>query len=185
MTAKERFEQALTPGKPVTADQFLNSIRFLDNQINALDLARARLADQRQNILDRAQSLGANLTGISVQQSRSSKTENLGIELADLPPIQNLLQKLNEYQALINSKIDMLVDRKREALTAIVRIEEPRHGALLVYRFIDGLKWSTIADLMGYAEGHARGILKDEAVAAFERVWRPGEKILQNNTHIS
>lgn len=185
MTAKEYLGQALTQHKPMTGEQFLNSIRHLDNEINALDLARVRLADQRQDVLDRAESLGANLSGACVQQSLSSKTENLGIELADLPPIQSLIQKLNAYQEIINSKIDILVDRKREALAAIDRIAEPKHNALLVYRYVDGLKWSTIADLMGYAEGHARGALKDEAIAAFERVWHPGEKIIQNNTHIS
>lgn len=182
--SKAYFEQALTQNKPMTGEQFLNSMRHLDSEINALDIARVRLADQRQDILDRAENLGTHLTGICVQQSRTSKTETLGIELASLPPIESLVKKLNAFQTRINSTIDALVDRKREAIATIDRIAEPRCKALLVYRYIDGLKWSTIADLMGYAEGHARGPLKDEAIAAFERVWQPDEKTIQNNTDI-
>lgn len=155
----------------MTGEQFLNSIRYLDCEINALDHERVRMADQRQDILDRAQNLGANLSGICVQQGVSSKTETLGIELASTLTIESLIKKLNTYQALINAKIDALVDRKREAVSAIDRVDEPRYKALLIYRYIDVLKWSTIADLMGCTEAYARIDMKDGAIAAFESVW--------------
>ena len=157
--------------KPMTGEQFLNSIRYLDCEINALDHERVRISDQRLDILDRAENLGTNLSGICVQQSMSSKTETLGIELASALTIESLIKKLNAYQALINAKIDVLVDRKREAVNAIDHVTEPRYKALLVYRYIDVLKWSTIADLMGYTEAYIRTDLKDGAIAAFERVW--------------
>lgn len=156
--------------KPMTAEQFLNSIRFLDNEINALDLARVRLADQRQDILDRAENLSANLSGVCVQQGISSKTENLGIELASSLNIESLIKKLNEYQSLINTKIDQLVDRKREAVSAIDRITEPKYKALLLYRYIDGLKWSRIANHLGYSEAYIRNDLKESALMIFEQV---------------
>ena len=158
--------------KAMTGEQFLNSIRYLDCEINALDHERVRISDQRLDILDKAQKLGANLSGICVQQGVSSKTETLGIELASTMTIENLIKKLNAYQALINTKIDALVDRKREAVIAIDRVADPRYKALLVYRYINALKWSTIADLMGYTEAYVRTDVKDCAIAAFQRVWK-------------
>ena len=155
----------------MSAEQFLNSIRHLDNEIDALDLVRVRLADQRQDILDRAESISANLSGVCVQQGVSNKTETLGIELTSTMNPESLIKKLNDFQELINTKIDILVDRKREAVCAIERIAEPKYKALLIYRYIDGLKWSMIADLMGYSEAYVRTDMKDGAIAAFESVW--------------
>lgn len=157
--------------KAMTGEQFLNSIRHLDNEIDALDLVRVRLADQRQDILDRAESISTNLSGVCVQQSVTSKTETLGIELASTMNIESLINRLNDFQELINKKIDVLVDQKREAVCAIERIAESKYRTLLIYRYIDGLKWSTIADLMGYTEAYVRTDIKDGAIATFESVW--------------
>lgn len=159
----------------MTAEEFLNSIRGLDCEIDALDFERVRLEEYRKNLLEKAESMSANLTGICVQQGVSSKTETLGVALASALDVKSLISKLNEYQALINEKIDELVNRKCEAISTIGKIQEPKHRSLLTYRYIGELKWATIADLLGYSEDHVRRELKEAAIAAFERVWRPSE----------
>ena len=65
----------------MTTEQFLNSLRFIDNEIQALNLERSRISDRRQSILDLAESWGG-LSGVCVQSSPGSKTESLGIRLA-------------------------------------------------------------------------------------------------------
>lgn len=159
----------------MTGEQFLNSIKGLDCEIDALDFERVRLEEYRLNLLEKAESMSANLTGVCVQQAVSSKTETLGVALASGPDVKSLVSKLNEYQALINEKIDDLVNRKCEALRAIGGIQEPRHKALLTYRYIGELKWATIADLLGYTEDYVRREMKDAAIAAFECVWQLSE----------
>ena len=151
----------------MTAEQFLNSIRGLDCEITALDNERVRIAERRRDLLDQAENIGAALSGVSVRHGVSSKTENIGIQLADLPA--DITRRLNEYQRRINSMIDLLVDRKQIALDAIGQIEDARCRALLTLRYINGYKWVTIADMMKYTENWIKVDLKQQAIAEFER----------------
>lgn len=151
----------------MTAEQFLNSIRGLDCEITALDNERVRIAERRRDLLEQAENIGAALSGVSVRHGVSSKTENIGIQLADLPA--DITRRLNEYQRRINSMIDLLVDRKQIALDAIGQIEDARYRALLTLRYINGYKWVTIADMMKYTENWIKIDLKQQAIAEFER----------------
>lgn len=149
------------------AEQFLNSIRGLDCEITALDNERVRLSERRQDLLDQAENLGAALSGVSVKHSIGSKTENIGVQLADLPV--DITRRLNEYQRRINRQIDLLVDRKQLALDTIAQIEDSRCRALLTMRYINGYKWVTIADVMKYTENWVKVDLKQLAISEFQR----------------
>jgi len=152
----------------MTAEDFLNSIRHLDYEITALDHTRTRLMDQRQDILDRAMSNAA-LTGVCVQHSAGSKTETLGVQLADMITPEELVRKLNRLQDRVNKRIDTLVDKKEQAQVVIERISDARYRALLTYRYINNLKWSSVADLMGYTINWVVNDLKPRAIDAYER----------------
>lgn len=150
----------------MTAEQFLNSIRGLDCEITALDNERVRIAERRRDLLEQAENIGAPLPGVNVKHGVSSRTEDIGIQLADLPA--DITRRLNEYQERINRKIDKLVARKERALVVIDRVENTTHRALLLYRYFNCLKWETIADLMGYEPNYTRFELKQAAIAAYE-----------------
>lgn len=165
----------------MTGEQFLNSIRKLDSNINAMDHERCRIADRRRDLLEKAESLGASLTGVCVQHSVGSKTETLGIALADTMSVEETAKKLNQYQDNINRRIDELVVKKQIALDAIKLVPLDAYQALLTYRYMNCYQWLTIADLMGYTETYVRDDLKVNAVAAFERVW---QNIRQKPTYI-
>ena len=152
----------------MTAEDFLNSIRHLDYEITALDHTRTRLMDQRQDILDRAMSNAA-LTGVCVQHSAGSKTETLGVQLADMITPEELVRKLNRLQDRVNKRIDTLVDKKEQAQVVIERISDARYRALLTLRYINNLKWSSVADLMGYTINWVVNDLKPRAIDAYER----------------
>ena len=162
----------------MSGEQFLNSIRHLDNEINALDLERCRWMDRRQDLLDSAESHGS-MSGVVVQHAIGSKTESIGIQLADMITPEQVAERINRYQERINRKIDKLVDRKQEALDVIERIPSTTHRALLLYRYLNCLKWETIADLMGYEPSYVRDDLKQAAITAFETEW---EKYRQKPT---
>ena len=151
----------------MTAEDFLNSIRHLDNEISALDLERCRWMDKRQDLLDSAESHSA-ITGVVVQHAMSSRTESIGIQLADMITPDKVVDRINKLQARINRKIDTLVARKQEALDTIERVPSTTHRALLLYRYLNCLKWDTIADLMGYEPNYIRFELKQAAIAAYE-----------------
>ena len=151
----------------MTAEQFLNSIRGLDCEITALDNERVRIAERRRDLLEQAENIGAALSGVCVKHSPGSKTENIGIQLADLPA--DITTRINDYQRRINRQIDLLVDRKQIALDTIEQIEDARCRALLTLRYINGYKWVTIADMMKYTENWIKVDLKQQAIAEFER----------------
>ena len=156
----------------MTGEQFLNSLRYLDMEITALDTSRVRMEGRRQDLLDKAESFGAGLTGNRVQHALSSKTEDIAVQLADLISVEELARKMENYQQMINQRIDMLVDLKRQATDLINRLPDTRHRAVLTYRYLDNLKWSTIADLMGYAQNWVEGRLKTQAIEAFEGLYK-------------
>lgn len=151
----------------MTAEQFLNSIRGLDCEITALDNERVRLAERRQDLIEQAENISASLSGVNVKHGVSSRVENIGIRLADLPV--DITRRLNEYQRRINRQIDLLVDRKQFALDTIAQIEDARCRALLTMRYVMGYKWVTIADMMKYTENWIKVDLKQQAIAEFER----------------
>ena len=153
----------------MTAEQFLNSIRGLDCEITALDNERVRMTERRRDLLDQAENISAALSGVSVRHGISSKTENIGIQLADLPA--DITKRLSDYQRRINRQIDLLTDRKQVALDIIEQIEDARCRALLTLRYINGYKWVTIADMMKYNEHYVRLELKAQAISEFERVY--------------
>ena len=156
----------------MTGEQYLNSLRYLDMEITALDTSRVRMEGRRQDLLDKAESFGAGLTGNRVQHALSSKTEDIGVQLADLITPQELSRKLEAYQHKINRRIDRLVDLREDAQAYIDQVSEPLLRLVLCSRYLNNLKWSTIADLTGYTEIHVRGYLKDRAISAFEAVWK-------------
>jgi hypothetical protein len=154
----------------MTGEQFLNSIRHLDNEINALEYERVRIMDRRQELLDAAYP-STGLTGVCVQTMPGSKTESIGIQLAGLMTAEDVVNKINQYQARINRKIDKLVDMKDIALDYIDRIEDDRSRVLLILRYINCHKWATISSIMGYTDAYIRIDIKDAAICEFERVW--------------
>lgn len=152
----------------MNGEQFLNSIRGLDCEINALDHERTKVEYRRLELLEQAENLGAGMDAVHVQHCAGSKTESLGVQLADLISPQDVVKRLNRYQERINQRIDELVARKEKAQGIIDRIPDARLRALLSYRYMSNLRWSTISDLMGYSQNWLEGKLKLQAIEAFE-----------------
>ena len=156
----------------MTGEQFLNSIRGLDLEITAMDDERCRIADRRRDLLEKAESLGAGLTGVCVQHGVNSKTESLGVQLADLMSPEDVARRLNSYQERINRRIDRLVNKKQKAMDIIERMPNSFDRALIIHRYLCNKPWADVADLMGFCENWAKNDLKAQALAAFEAVWK-------------
>jgi len=162
----------------MSGEQFLNSIRHLDIEINALDHERVRMMDMRQELLDAAYP-STGLAGVCVQTTPGSKTESIGIQLASLITPQQVAERINRYQERINRAIDRLVERKERALSLIDQMEDGTHRTLITLRYLCGYRWDTVADLMCYDPSYVRDDLKQAAITAFETEW---EKYRQKPT---
>lgn len=166
----------------MTGEQFLNKIRgltyeirALDLQIDALDRDRYQTMNRRQYLLEKAASTGAALNGVCVRHPLGSKTENIGIELADLMTPEQVAEKINHYVRQINQKIDELVDKKRELMALkdkaqqiIGCIPDARYRSLLIHRYINNLQWNSVADIMGYTQNWVEVKLARKSIEAFE-----------------
>ena len=152
----------------MTTEQSLNQLRHLDNEVQAMVTEQTRLADQRQALIDMAETWGGSPNGVCVQHSIGSKTESIGISLANLMTDERVTEKIQQYQRRIYRKLGELLEKKYNALLVIERIPEGKYRTLLMYRYINNLKWETIADLMGYAQNWVEIDLKRKAIDAFD-----------------
>ena len=159
----------------MTTEQFLNSLRFIDNEIQALNLERTRISDQRQSILDLAESWGG-LSGVCIQSMPGSKTESLGIRLA-LVDDDLATQKAKQYAERIRRKLAELLDRKLIALQVIENVPDAKFRTLLELRYLNNLKWSSVADVMGYTEDWVQFKLRRQVIDAFEQAAKESGKI--------
>ena len=159
----------------MTTEQFLNSLRFIDNEIQALNLERARISDQRQSILDLAESWGG-LSGVCVQSTPGSKTESLGIRLA-LVDDEFAMKRAQQYAERIRRKWAELLDRKLTAMQIIENIQDAKYRTLITLRYLNNLKWSSVADMMGYTEDWVQFKLRRQVIDAFEQSAKESGKI--------
>ena len=79
------------------------------------------------------------------------------------------LVKLADKSIDINLKIDKLVDFKIEMGNYIDQLEDERHRVILRERYINGLSFCEISDILGYTERHLHRI-HGEALLAFQDV---------------
>ena len=159
----------------MTTEQFLNSLRFIDNEIHSLEIERTRISDQRQAILDLAESWGG-LSGVCVQNTPGSKTESLGIRLA-LVDDDLATQRAKQYAEKIRRKWAELLDRKLTALQIIENIQDAKFRTLITLRYLNNLKWSSVADMMGYTEDWVQFKLRRQVIDAFEQAAKESGKI--------
>lgn len=58
--------------------------------------------------------------------------------------------QLAELNNQINFRIDCLVNYKSKLIEEVMGLENRNHRLLLIYRYIDGLKWEEVAERMNY-----------------------------------
>lgn len=79
------------------------------------------------------------------------------------------LVKLADKSSDINLKIDELVDFKITMGNYIDQLEDERHRVILRERYINGLSFCEISEILGYTERHLHRI-HGEALLAFQSV---------------
>lgn len=62
----------------------------------------------------------------------------------------NGVNKLVKLQKLIDEEIYNLVDKRNEIMSSIDAIPNDKYRRVLQLRYIEGLKWDSIADIMHY-----------------------------------
>ena len=113
------------------AKDFLSQIHKTDALIN-------RLVNTVATLRSSLTSIGCELKQDKVQTSGPKNT------------LEETITKIIDLEAKINARIDELVSMKQEAFTMINRIPDLDQQNILIARYIQNMKWDSIADEMDH-----------------------------------
>ena len=113
----------------MTAKEYLKSIKYLDNAINA-----------KQAELDRLRHDAESIKGISYDNDKVK-----GSTIDSMKIVDKIIELSNE----INQEIDRLVDLKAEAHTKIEKVCNRKFISLLTDIYINGYTFEQVAERMG------------------------------------
>lgn len=128
----------------MTAKEYLNQAYWLDRRI-----------DSKLEQLSALRGLATKTTSV-MSDDVVSHTRNVH-------SMQDVIAKIVDMQAEINSDIDRLVDLKSEIMHTIKTVKNPEHQTLLELRYLCFKSWDDVAEDMGYNIRHIYR-LHDEAV---------------------
>ena len=134
----------------MTAKEYLRSIKYLDNAINA-----------KQRELDRLRHDAENIKAISYDKDK--------VQSSAPSDSTKIIDKIIDLSKEINSEIDRLIDLKAEAHTKINRVYNEKFISLLTNLYINGDTFEKAAEKMEKScetiktwHGQALQIFKEE-----------------------
>lgn len=95
--------------------------------------------------------LQAYLDGIMEDMSTVTSPRLTGMPHSKEPKgLDEIIVKYDEIVSKYERRLIVYLRETQSIEKAVSGVEDPRYRLLLRYRYIDGLKWDTIADLMHY-----------------------------------
>lgn len=128
----------------MTAKEYLNQAYWLDRRIDSKLEQLSALSDM------------ATKTTSIMSDDVMSHTRNVH-------SMQDIIVKIVDMKAEINTDIDHLVDLKREIMQVVKAVPNPEHQTLLELRYLCFKSWEDVAQELGYNVRHIYR-LHDEAV---------------------
>ena len=128
----------------MTPKEYLNQAYWLDRRIDSK-------LEQLSALRDTATKTTAVMDGEVVSHTRNVHS------------LQDVIAKIMDMEAEINSDIDALVDLKRDIMRTIKAVDSPEHQTLLELRYLCFKRWEEISVIMNYNLRHIYR-LHDEAL---------------------
>jgi len=133
----------------LTAKQYLEPLRHADCELSAL-LCRlnqlVNLSENRADIMDAATHITPSFGDHVQGDPAASKVESGAIRLADLDSKEEIAESIRG----VNRRIADLEARKKKAEEIIWGLCSNSYRAVLTYRYINNMRWESIADAMHY-----------------------------------
>ena len=109
-------------------------------------LKQGRLLDQRINYnLRKLSELRQTAYTISSPQISGNKVQNSHTGEA---PFEKALERIEAMEERINQEIDLLVELQEQIEGVIGQLESEEHQMILKYRYLEGLPWDEIGELL-------------------------------------
>ena len=115
----------------MTPKEYLNQAYWLDRRIDSK-------LEQLSALRDTATKTTAVMEGEVVSHTRNVHS------------LQDVIAKIMDMEAEINSDIDALVDLKRDIMRTIKAVDSPEHQTLLELRYLCFKRWEEISVMMNY-----------------------------------
>lgn len=130
--------------------KYLQQVFRLDREINALLFQREKLWQDRERCTSR----------LSVDPPSGSRSGT--------SPQEAALSQISELDQVINQKFETLMTRKREIFEKIYRMDPTIRRTVIIYRYLNFLKWEEIMAALGYERTQVYR-LHGEALVEFEK----------------
>ena len=128
----------------MTAKEYLNQAYWLDRRIDSKLEQLSALSDM-------------------ATKTTSIMSDDVVSHTRNVHSMQDIIVKIVDMKAEINTDIDHLVDLKRELMQVVKAVPNPEHQTLLELRYLCFKSWEDVAQELGYNVRHIYR-LHDEAV---------------------
>lgn len=128
----------------MTAKEYLNQAYWLDRRIDSKLEQLSALSDM-------------------ATKTTSIMSDDVVSHTRNVHSMQDIIAKIVDMKAEINTDIDHLVDLKREIMQVVKAVLNPEHQTLLELRYLCFKSWEDVAQELGYNVRHIYR-LHDEAV---------------------
>ena len=117
----------------MTSKEYLSEIRFIDIKIK-----------RKEHQIDMLKDM---VTDITQKLNDMPKTES-----KDNSPMANMIIKIIDLESEVKKLKSLLEDKKAEALSYILRLEDDEYQTLLILRYLQLMNWEEIAKEMHYSK---------------------------------
>lgn len=85
------------------------------------------------------------------------------------------MEKYAEVSEALDAEEARLLEICRETVEVIRQVEDQRYYRLLLYRYVEGLSWTEVAERMGYVYYHVTARLHPKAIKAVQEILERGK----------
>lgn len=85
------------------------------------------------------------------------------------------LEKYAEVSDALDAEEARLLEIIRETVEVIRQVEDQRYYRLLLFRYVEGLSWTEVAERMGYVYYHVTSRLHPKAIKAVQEILERGK----------
>ena len=124
------------------AKEYLNKIRFVDQEINAKEEIKHKMRGR--------------LTSIS-----SSKLKDVNVQGGETVTLEDRIIKYVDYSKEIDDLIDELTETKMEVIRNIEKLDDSLFRTLLTERYVNCKEWEEVAECIGYEKRYTLKLHND------------------------
>lgn len=133
------------------AKEYLNKVRYIDNEIDAKEEIKARMRERLVNIK------ATQHREIDVQGGKRKTNEDRILDYI-------------EYAEQINELIDKLINLKMTVVEQIEQIDDGLYRTILTERYVNNRKWDDVAEILGYEDTRPLFRIHNDALREFGKI---------------